>query len=238
MTYTFDHLPDPPQSLEAMRRMLDPESGVLILEVHDLDRILARGESCLFEHEHTIYCSASTLQGLLARSGFALVSIDLVPEAARRANSLLAAAAPSGSRWAASAMPPLPPGPFGTVDACVRAGQDVQRALERIRTWITSRMAGGVRLAGYGAGGRGVMTLAAVARSGDFAFVCDANPALHGLRCPGSDVVVVPPDRLADAPVDEVLVFSFGYLDEIAASLAGFRLRGGRLVSLLDVMAG
>ena len=24
MTYTFDHLPDPPQSLEAMRRMLDP----------------------------------------------------------------------------------------------------------------------------------------------------------------------------------------------------------------------
>ena len=65
LTYTFDHLPDPVRFLASIRKVLDPRQGVLVIEVHDLEKIVRRREFCLFEHEHATYCTAATLQGLL-----------------------------------------------------------------------------------------------------------------------------------------------------------------------------
>ena len=56
LTYTFDHLPDPLPFLEAVGTVLDPSHGVLVIEVYDLEEIMRRRETCLFEHEHLV-CS-------------------------------------------------------------------------------------------------------------------------------------------------------------------------------------
>jgi SAM-dependent methyltransferase len=235
LTYTFDHLPEPRKFLESIRRILDPTKGLLIIEVHDLQKIMERNEFCLFEHEHTTYYTAATLGQVLEKSGFRLIELDLVPERERRGNSLLAVATLQGSKFdpheslsdsETSASPPLD---------YVGYGQRLGASLERLKEFVAERR-GKIRLAGYGAGGRGVITLAACAQPGDFAYVADMNSAFHGLYTPVSHVPVVDPRQLHADPVDELLVFSFGYFEEIAAGLADLRAKGLRLTSLLDVL--
>jgi SAM-dependent methyltransferase len=236
LCYTFDHLPDPMDFLAAVQRVLDPQRGVLLVEVHDLDKIMQRREFCLFEHEHTTYCSAATMQGLLRRAGFEVIDVGLLPEERRRANSLVVSATPRGSALAARALPTLDPGALARPETYAAFGAAVTASIEKMRDYVRRQRAEHRRLAGYGAGGRGVMTLAACAKPGDFAYVCDQNPSFHGYCTPGAHVPVVPPEHVLTDPVDELVVFSFGYFREVYDNMAEFRRRGGKLVSLLDLL--
>lgn len=235
-TYTFDHLPDPMSFLSNVRTVLDPERGVLILEVHDLEKIIDRHEFCLFAHEHTTYYTAATMQMVLRQAGFELINSNLVPEVERRGNSLLVVATIKGSTLSAQALPKLPLGSLGIADTYMALGDARRNSLRRFQESVKEKRERGKRLAGYGAGGRGVMTLAAAARPSDFVYVCDKNPAYHSLYTPGVHILVDSPDRLLSNSVDEVVVFSFGYFREIYNDLAEFRARGGKLISLLDLI--
>jgi hypothetical protein len=238
LTYTFDHLPDPLAFLHAVRGVLDPERGVLLIEVHDLAKIIERRETCLFEHEHSIYLSARTMQKLLASAGFRLLATGLVGESERRGNSLLIAAAMEGSSRCGTAE-------ILGEDLCRLDnwttyqvfGDVVRQSNARLLHYVSNRIESGARLAGYGAGGRGVITLAmAGLTSKEIAYVCDQNGSFHGLYAPRSHVQVVPPSRIREDPVDELIVFSYGYLDEIRAELREFTEGGGHITSILDIL--
>ncbi len=236
--YTFDHVPDPVACLEAVRTALDPRRGLVIIEVHDLARIIERREACLFCHEHTVYLSQATMARLMARAGLKLVSVDLVPEADRRGNSLLAVGVPDTSDVA----PDLPP-PSAMVraldewDVYGRFAADVNAAHRHLADHVRSRREAGQRIAGYGASGRATSTLALAGLTHEqIDYVCDANTSLHGLYLPKSHVPIRPPEHLFDDPVDEVIVFAYGYMAEIAAALTPYVARGGRLTSLLDLL--
>ncbi len=246
LTYTFDHLPDPPGFLEAVRPVLDPERGVLLIEVHDLAKIVARCETCLFEHEHTIYLHEPSMERALERSGFKLLTADLLPEKERRGNSLLVAAGLRAGEHDALTLPRPLPGregssprdPLDDWATYERFGQRVEQAHAGLRAYVRKQLAQGRRVAGYGAGGRGVMTLAmAGLTAGDVVFLCDRNASFHGLYTPATHVPVVPPERLLAEPIDEVIVFSYGYMDEIRAELREFEARGGRFTSVLDLLS-
>ncbi len=236
LTYTFDHIPEPARFLNTAQRILDPDKGLLIIEVHDLEKILQRREYCLFEHEHAIYLSASTMQRLLDRCGFSLISTNLLPESERRGNSLLVVAAPHGSRHTSAALPPLSNPMVETWSTYESFGEEVQAAVRKLDHFVGGHATAGRRLAGYGAGGRGVMTLAAMHSSNEIRYLCDRNPAFSGRVTPKSHVPVVTPERLEDDPVDVLLVFSFGYIDEIRKHLSRFPHAPREIVPLLDVL--
>lgn len=236
LTYTFDHIPEPARFLDAARRILDPDKGLLIIEVHDLEKILQRREYCLFEHEHAIYLSALTMQRLLDRCGFSLISTNLLPESERRGNSLLVVAAPEGSGHSRRALPPLSNPTVEAWTTYESFGEEIHAAVRKLDHFVDGHAAAGRRLAGYGAGGRGVMTLAAMHSSNEIRYLCDRNPAFSGRVTPKSHVPVVTPERLEDDPVDVLLVFSFGYIDEIREHLSRFPRAPQEIVSLLDVL--
>lgn len=237
LTYTFDHLPDPLPFLEAVRTVLDPERGVLVIEVHDLEAIMRRRETCLFEHEHSIYLSRQSFRRLLDTAGFELLSTELLPERERRGNSLLIAAAPRGTRHVPD--PPAPEVPeLEQWETYLRFGGDVAESHAALRDHVRGRRAAGARVAGYGAGGRGVMTLAGTGLGpDDIAYLCDRSPHAHGLLAPKSHVPICPPSRLAEDPVDELIVFSYGYMDEIREQLERELPVMPRLISMLDLLA-
>jgi len=238
--YTLDHMPDPLECLRTMQSVLDPERGLVIIEVHDLEKIIRRREACLFCHEHTVYLSRRSLARLMTRAGLKLVGVDLVPQDQCRGNSLLAVGVPSNS----PIQPDLPP-PTDLLAALddwpvyEQFAAAVESAHEHFGRYVRSCVAAGRRLAGYGASGRAISTLALAGLTGrEIDYVCDANPSLHGLYLPKSHVPVVPPRHLLDDPVDEVIVFAYGYLEEITRIVKPFTDRGGRLTSLLDLLAG
>ena len=236
LTYTFDHLPDPLAFLEAVRPVLDERRGVLVIEVHDLEQIVERRETCLFEHEHSIYLTSESFRNLLRRAGFELLTTELLDPAERRGNSLLVVAAPTGTEHVSDPVEPLGRD-FESWDTYAGFGRDVERSHAELRDWVGDRRAAGRTVAGWGAGGRGVMTLAYTGLGpGDVAYLVDRNAHAHGYVAPGSHVPVVAPETLNDSPVDDLIVFSYGYLDEIAAQVRDEVRSQPRLVSVLDLL--
>jgi ubiquinone/menaquinone biosynthesis C-methylase UbiE len=236
LTYTFDHLPEPLPFLEAVRGVLDPERGVLVIEVHDLEQIMRRRETCLFEHEHSVYLTRRSFRRLLERAGFELLTTQLLPDSERRGNSLLIVAGVRGTHHVPE---PIDDGPAELDEWKTYAdfGNAVAESHEALRHYVHAARANGRRLAGYGAGGRGVMTLAGTGLGArDIAYLCDRSPHAHGLLAPVSHVPICDPGRLAEDPVDEVIVFSYGYLDEIREQLAAELDVVPRLTSVLDLL--
>lgn len=238
LTYTFDHLPDPRSFLNLINRVLDPDRGLLIIEVHDLAKIVARREVCLFEHEHSIYLTALTMQRLLKSCNFRLLCTDLLPESERRGNSLLVVAAPKSNSYHLDTFTLSPQDSIFEQWKCFEQfSNEVRRGVDRFRDYLHRKQQTGIRVAGYGAGGRGVITLAmAGISSSEMIYLCDQNIAFHGLFTPVTHIPIVNPDHVYLEPVSELVVFSYSYFDEIKQHFQRFIENGGRLTSILELI--
>jgi 2-polyprenyl-3-methyl-5-hydroxy-6-metoxy-1,4-benzoquinol methylase len=240
LSYTFDHLPQPREFIAAARSILNPDIGLLVVEIHDLQKIFERQEYCLFEHEHTIYLTTATASALCAREGMTVIDFDLVPDADRRANSLIFVATPDGSQLARkfpAAKSSVPP-EFNEFSFYEKQAQLIRRGIANLDVFVNRVTAAGKSIAGYGAGGRGVMTLGAMQAASKLRYLADKKPKRGGLLVPKSGIPLVGLSALKESPVDEILVFSFGYMKEIQAELAAFGYKPRQFHSLLDVLAG
>ena len=240
LSYTFDHLPQPREFIAAAKSILNPETGLLVVEIHDLQKIFERQEYCLFEHEHTVYLTTATAAALCAREGMTVIDFDLVPDADRRANSLIFVATPNGSQHAKKhlAARSTVPADYGSPAFYDQQAQLIQRGIANLDAFVSGVTAAGKTIAGYGAGGRGVMTLAAMASAPKLRYLVDKKPKRAGLVVPKSGIPLVGLSALKENPVDKILVFSFGYMKEIQAELAAYGYRPEQFYSLLDVLAG
>jgi SAM-dependent methyltransferase len=238
LSYTFDHLPDPRAFTAAARAILNKDHGLLIVEIHNLEKIIERQEYCLFEHEHSIYLTETSVAKLCALEGLTVIDFDLVPEADRRANSLIFVATPNESKLAARAVTPSTPDAFNHLDHYSLIGANITSAIQNLDRFVDQMTAHGKTLAGYGAGGRGVMTLAAMRSAPKLKYLVDKKPKRPGLVAPKSGVPLVSLDELASNPVDAILVFSFGYIDEIRREVSALGYQPDQFYSLLDVLAG
>lgn len=238
LSYTFDHLPDPRSFLATAHSILNHETGLLVVEVHDLERILERQEYCLFEHEHSIYLTETTAARLCRMESFEIIDFNLVPEAERRANSLIFVATPIGSRLAARATAPRTPVEFEQLGFYEGAGARIRQGIKNLEAFVEGVTASGRKLAGYGAGGRGVMTLAAMGNASRLSYLVDKKPKRPGLVVPKTGIPLVGIEALRSDPVDEILVFSFGYMREIQAEVGALGYSAAQFHSLLDVLAG
>jgi SAM-dependent methyltransferase len=240
LSYTFDHLPQPREFIAAARSILNPDTGLLVVEIHDLQKILERQEYCLFEHEHTIYLTTATAMALCAREGMTVIDFDLVPEADRRANSLIFVATPDGSRFAKKfpAAKSSVPAEFNEFSFYEKQAQLIQQGVANLDAFVNRVSAAGKSIAGYGAGGRGVMTLAAMQTASQLRYLVDKKPKREGLVVPKCGIPLAGLSALKESPVDEILVFSFGYMKEIQSELAAFGYQPRQFHSLLDVLAG
>ena len=237
LTYTFDHLSDPLAFLKCVREVLDPRYGLLVIEVHDLAKIVERREYCLFEHEHPTYYSVHTMRDVLQQSGLKLLNTNLVSEQLRRANSLLVVAAPEETCYSSDAETNTKLETLSNPTTYRRFAQEVERSLEHFCELVQTERSCGRRLAGYGAGGRGIMTLAmSGVGNEEMAYLCDMNSSIHGYYTPKSHLPLVRPQRLLEDWVDEVIVFSFGYMQEITMELSEYTKQGGKLISLLELI--
>ena len=237
LTYTFDHLSDPLAFLKCVREALDPTHGLLVIEVHDLAKIIERYEYCLFEHEHPTYYSVDTIRNVLRQGGFKLLNTNLISERLRRANSLLVVAAPQETHYSSDTDTKTKLEYLSESTTYRRFAQEVERSLGHFRELVQTDLSCGRRLAGYGAGGRGIMTLAmSGVGNEEMAYLCDMNSSIHGYYTPKSHLTLVGPQHLLEDWVDEVIVFSFGYMQEIATQLSEYTAQGGKLISLLELL--
>ena len=226
-SYTLDHVRSPIEYLQTAYALLN-EGGILTFEVHNLDKIIERTEYCLFEHEHTIYLAPDAAASLIRSQGFEVVSINPLSSSEVRGNSLIVIAKKIAPRL--------------NIDTSVKELHNplLQSLNDRIKatvvyldTWIDSLPTSN-DLVGFGAGGRGVMTLAALRNSNRFKALFDSNYHSNQYFTPKTRIPIVGPDgwqRFSDA---YCLVFSFGYLDEIKNQLIKKGFSSEKIFSLAD----
>lgn len=224
-SYTFDHVRDPRDYLRAAQELLT-DGGLLSFEVHDLDVISHRSEFCLFEHEHTIYLNGQQARKLLLECGFEVVAINPVPTEIVRGNSLIVVA---------KKLPQLTPGASlehtpADMDGTQRR---IQALIARLNDWV-ARLPNGECLVGFGVGGRGVMTLAAMRQPERFSAMFDSNYTSNQLLTPKTRVPVVGPKQWSEYRDAHCLVYSFGYFQEIRQQLLKAGFDSDRIISLAD----
>ena len=98
LLHTFDHLYDPASFLDTVCEVLDSESGILLLEVHDLMDIYTKRETALFGHEHATYLHYSSMKRFLETHGLRIVDFNFLDKNICRGSSMLVAATLSGSK--------------------------------------------------------------------------------------------------------------------------------------------
>ncbi len=239
LLHTFDHLYDPAPFLDTVRQVLDPQRGVLLLEVHDLHDIYVKRETALFGHEHATYLHYGSMKRLMQRHGLRIVDFNFLPKNTCRGSSMLVAATPEGSKVAeAPGLASFADPRLDELSTFMNFQASVSRSFTHLRHYVEKGRANGLRFAGYGGWGRGVTTLAmAELTHRHLEFVVDGNRNLHGCFTPVTGFPIRGPDSVTREAVDEVIVFNYAYIDEIRKTLAGFIEDGGKVLSVIDLLA-
>lgn len=224
-SYTFDHVRQPIDYLKAAHAVL-VDGGILALEIHDFDKIVERTEYCLFEHEHTIYLNKDYLKGLLEKTGFDILSVNPLKAEITRGNSLIVIAKKEG----------IPKYNFQKSKFNNFKYNDLQdriiSTIGRIDNWIRN-LPKGARLVGFGAGGRGIMTIAALSESKKISALFDSNYKSHNYLTPKTRIPIVGSEDWVEYNDSYCIVFSFGYYQEIFQSLIKVGFKKERIISLL-----
>lgn len=239
LLHTFDHIYNPGLFLEAVHQVLDKERGILLLEVHDLQDIHAKHETALFGHEHATYLHYGSMKRFLERHGFRMIDFNFLPKEVCRGSSMLIAATPQGSRLSPTAdLSSFADPKLDELATFLAFQAEVSRSYANLRTYIEAGRQEGRRFAGYGGWGRGVTTLAMAGLSErHLEFVVDGNPGLHGCYTPVTEFQIVGPEAVSRSVVDDVVVFNYAYLSEIRETLSEFIADGGRVHSVIDLLA-
>ena len=235
--YTFDHLPAPMEFLRVVSDTLDKKNGLVLIEVHDLDEIIERKEACLFCHEHTIYPSAASLAEMLRRAGLQPLSIELLDANVRRGNSLLMVAARPESVYSPDKSIQDIYEPSASLEKIRDFSTEIDTTFFKLGQAVRAWKNKGLTVAGYGASARSISSLALADLSHkDIEYVCDANESLHGYVLPKSHVPVRAPSYAMDCPVDVMIVFAYGYIEEIKEIMRPRTDQGMKLISLLTLL--
>ncbi len=225
------HVPDLPGFVAGFAAMLRPE-GVATFEFPHLLSLLEQVQFDTIYHEHFSYLSLLVVEHVLRDAGLRVFDVECLPT---HGGSLRVFACHANANRA----------PRPGLDA-VRA-QEAAAGLHRPKTYdsfapkvariqngfrdfVATEHARGRRLAAYGAAAKGNTLLNSCGiTAGDVICVADRNPGKQGRLLPGSHIPVVPPEALAAARPDDVVILPWNLADEVAAELAPLRSAGTRL---------
>lgn len=227
-SYTFDHIPRPVEVLKNIHSILN-QNGILIIEVHNLELIRKRNEFCLFEHEHYTYLNENTMTSLLAENKFEMLTFNLLSNDEKRANSLLVVARKSENKihYVVNVQE--------EINLLSHLNSEINKSIERVDQWLLRNSE--KKIVAYGAGGRGIMTIAALKNYKKFSYIVDKNPKAPNIYAPKSHLPVFSIDELGNNKADIILIFSFGYYNEIVNELHNkFGYNANQFISILELL--
>lgn len=206
----FAHIDDIHAATRAVVKALK-DDGVFVMEAHYLGDMLEGLQYDWIYHEHIYYYSLLSLEKHMARHGLHVFDVKHV---ATHGGSMRYYICRAGARVQERAV------------ADLRA-DEVRHELDRLSTYqifagrvkqhrdVLRKKMASIKgtVAGYGASGR---ANALIQYCGiEVAYIVDDAPAKHGFYTPGSHIEVVPRSYFDEQPPDHVVVFAWGYAQEI-----------------------
>lgn len=204
----LEHVPDPNDFIVGIREMLK-SGGVALIEVPSLEQAIEHSRFFDFFPDHLSYFSAIALTHLFSCNYFDVIQIKRAMDGEYN------------EAWIKKADKPRLEGLQAAADTISGSFRD----------FLCSESVAGRKVAIWGAGAKGVLTLSMVDTS-PVAYLVDADPLKHGRYTPVSALQVFPPNHLLSQPVDTVLITALAYKDEITYDLKSKYCFKGKIVCL------
>ena len=205
------------------------KNGILGIEVHNASEISNRAEYCLLEHEHTIYLCKDSITVLLESLGFEILEVNPIQESKKRANSLIVVA--KKIKYVENISLAIFKERKSSFENFNNLQDNIKCFNEKIDNFVYSKKNS---IIGYGAGGRGVMTLSQMHSYHFFKALLDKNFDNRNVFTPKTHIPVVGPKALKNFNQNNVLVFSFGYFDEIVKDLINYGFKKEKIFSIKE----
>jgi hypothetical protein len=206
------HVPDINDFVEGLAILAGPR-GLVSIEAPHLLALVRQVQFDTIYHEHYAYWSLHAMRQVLEAHGLLVRDVRLLPT---HGTSLRVLAGRPAS-WAQSDLAAVAEAEAGVATADFYAGfaPRVAAVLDGFRRHIK-----GKRIAAYGAAAKGNTFLnAAGVTARDILMVADRNPAKQGRLLPGSRIPIVPPEALAAARPEQVVILPWNLATEIANEL-------------------
>ena len=226
-------VPDINDFVAGMKILLKP-SGVITMEFPHLMRLMEENQFDTIYHEHFSYFSFVTAETIFALHGLVLFDVQELPT---HGGSLRIFA-----RHAEDTSKPLAEralelherelnGGFMKLERYSRFAMQVEETKRKLLECLIHAKRAGKRIVGYGAPGKGNTLLNYCGIRTDFLdFTVDRNPYKQGQFLPGTHIPICPPDTLAAARPDYVLILPWNLKDEVMEQLSFIRNWGGKFI--------
>ncbi|MBC8871111.1 MAG: methyltransferase domain-containing protein [Planctomycetes bacterium] len=227
------HVPDLNDFVAGLKILLS-DDGTINMEFPHLLRLVEGNQFDTIYQEHYCYFSLLAAQRVFAKHGLTIFDVQELPTHggslrifARHVeyNREPATQAVSGLLDREIA------GGYRQLDTYFRFADRVAETKRKLLEFLIQAKRAGKHIAGYGAPGKGNTLLNYCGIRQDFIdFTVDRNPYKHGNFLPGTHIPIFPPEKIAEAKPDYVLILPWNLREEIAEQLAYVRDWGGRLV--------
>ncbi|MEM9012110.1 MAG: class I SAM-dependent methyltransferase [Pseudomonadota bacterium] len=225
------HVPDIRDFAQGFAVLLKPQ-GVATFEFPHLACLIRDCQFDTIYHEHYSYLSLVFVERLFGEVGLEVFDVERLPTHGGslrlfvgHAGAHTPTVAVADLRAEEAAMGLASPAPYAQFAPRVAA------LTGGLRDFIRTARDAGNTVAGYGAPAKGNTFLnVAGLTAADIAFTVDRNPEKQGMLLPGSHIPVHPPERIAEARPDYLLILPWNIADEVMAQQAILRDWGGQFV--------
>ena len=228
----FAHVPDIVDFSKGLRALV-ADSGHVSIEIPHLLRLIDGNEYDTIYHEHYSYLTLLTAKRVLATADLQVVDIEELSThgGSMRIWSAPAAAGLEVAGSVARVLADEAAAGLDTIEGHDGFARQVATARNDFIEFLIGCQRTGMRVAGYGAPGKGNTLLNHCGIHSDLMeFTVDRNPHKHGLFLPGTHIPIYPVERLAQERPNYIVIMPWNLRDEITAQLAYVRDWGGRFV--------
>ncbi|MEU4601864.1 class I SAM-dependent methyltransferase [Kribbella sp. NPDC023972] len=228
----FAHVPDIIDFAKGLRALVK-DDGLVSLEFPHLLRLIEGRQYDTIYHEHYSYLTLKTAAAALEKAGLKVVDVqELVSHGGSlRLMSQPAETAGEPSELVLKVLKDEEDAGLHTVEGHAGFAKDVFAIKADLVSFLVSAARAGKSVAGYGAPGKGNTLLNHCGIREDLLpFTVDRSPYKHGLFLPGTHIPIHPPERLAEARPDYIVILPWNLREEIVHQLAYAREWGAKFV--------
>ena len=215
-----------------MKLLLKPR-GVITIEFPHLMRLVEGNQFDTIYHEHFSYFSFLTAERIFAKHGLTLFDVEelkshggsiriygrhkeeAAPPVSERVNDLREREIKAG---------------YERMEHYSSFGERVAETKRKLLQLLIEVKAGGNRIVGYGAPGKGNTLLNYCGIRSDFLdYTVDRNPYKHGRFTPGTHIEILQPERICEDRPDFLLILPWNLKSEIVRQMSFIKDWGGGL---------
>lgn len=234
----YAHVPDLRGFTRSLRTLVD-DHGWVSIEVHHALNLVALGQFDTVYHEHFQYYTVLSASRALAAGGLSVVDVEMLPThgGSIRLWARPTECAATPSHRVAVALADEQDSGLHDLDGYLGLRHRAQTIRHDLLRFLLERRAGGERVVGYGAPGKGNTLLNYCGIRPDLLeYTVDRNPYKHGRFTPGTRIPIHEPAQLDKDRPDVIVVLPWNLRSEITEQLAYTADWGARLVYPLPTL--